>query len=70
MTKKQDEINIAVITSQLADIKDDIRDIKLKLENDYITRNEFDPYKRIIQGLVALVLTAVVGAVLTLVIRQ
>ena len=70
MTKQQDQTDIAVIKSQLADIKDDVRDIKIKLENDYITRQEFDPYKRIIQGLVALILTAVIGAVLALIIKK
>lgn len=70
MTQQTDQTDIAVIKSQLADIKDDVRDIKDKLERDYITRQEFEPYKRIIQGLVALVLTAVVGAMMTVVIKK
>lgn len=70
MTNSHDQTDIAVIKSQLADIKDDVRDIKDKLERDYITRQEFDPYKRIIQGLVALILTAVIGAVMTLIIKK
>lgn len=70
MTKQGDQTDIAVVKSQLSDIKDDIRDIKLKLENDYVTQQEFEPVKKLVYGLVALTLTAVVGGLLALVVKK
>ena len=77
MTKQQDQIDIAVIKGSLQDIKEDIRGILNRLDEQdkkYLTKEEFndkfDPYRRIIQGLVALVLTAVVTALMALVVKR
>lgn len=45
-------------------IKDDVAEIKLKIESDYITRQEFEPIKRIVYGIITLLLTGMVGALL------
>lgn len=71
MTRQNsDKISIAVINSNIVDIKEDLRDIKNKLEADYVTRQEFDPVKKIVYGLVSVILLAVVGALVTLVINK
>lgn len=52
-------------------IKRDIGEIKATLkENDtkYVSQKEFDPVRRIVYGLVSLILVAVVGAVVAIVI--
>lgn len=40
-----------------------------QLEN-FVTKTEFEPYKRTLQMVLGLIITAVVGGLLTLVIRQ
>ena len=51
-------------------IKADVAEIKTKMEANYVTREEFDPVKKIVYGLVSIILVAVVGALITLVIRK
>jgi len=64
------KIDIAVINTNIIDIKDDVKEIKEKLEQDYVTVSEFDPIKKVVYGLIALILTSVVGALVALVIRK
>ena len=40
------------------------------LKTNYVTRTEFQPVKLLVYGFVALMLTGVVGALMTLVIRS
>lgn len=61
-------INIDVIANDISYIKRDVTEIKDKIERSYVTREEFEPIKKIVYGLVALILITVVGAVLALVI--
>lgn len=65
-----DKTSIALIAKDIEYIKTDVKDIKDKLESHYVTNEEFDPIKKIVYGIVALVLTGVVGALLALVIRK
>lgn len=67
---ENDETSIALIAKDIEYIKTDVKDIKDKLESHYVTTEEFDPIKKIVYGIVALVLTGVVGALLALVIRK
>lgn len=53
----------------IRDIKQSLDKIERRLSQDYITRIEFDPIKKIVYGLVSLILVGVVGALLGLVIR-
>lgn len=50
-------------------IQRDIAEIKEKLADKYVTKDEFDPVKRLVYGLVGLILVAVIGALLAFVIR-
>lgn len=63
MTKDQQlgEI-LAVLGSDVQYIKEDIRTIKTSLNQTYVTKNEFEPIKKVVYGLVGIILTAVVGA--------
>lgn len=62
--------DISVIETKLDFIQRDISDIKKRLDDNYVTKQEFDPVKRIVYGLVTLVLTAVVVALIALVVRS
>ena len=50
-------------------IKRDVADIKRSLENKFVTQDQFEPIKRIVYGLVSIVLTAFVVAVVALVLK-
>jgi len=50
-------------------IQRDIADIKKKLDNHYVTQEEFKPIKMIVYGMVAFILIAVLGSVIYLVIK-
>ena len=51
-------------------IKQNVHEINNKLEKQYITRMEFEPIKRIVYGMVGLILTSVVVAVIGLVLTR
>lgn len=70
MTKAQDKTDIAVMRNQLENLIKIVDKIDVRLESDYITRQEFDPIKKVVYGVVSLILVAVVGALVALVIRK
>jgi hypothetical protein len=65
-----DIITIAGLTKDISYIKDEITEIKVKLESKYVTQTEFEPVKRIVYGLVGLILVAVVGSLLGLILLK
>jgi len=50
-------------------IKGDLEEIKLRLDSKFVSIEAFDPVRKLVYGLVGLVLTAVIGTLLTLVLR-
>jgi hypothetical protein len=65
--KSAEESN-AVLQNDISYIKKDVSEIKEKMESHYVTKDEFEPVKKVVYGLVALILVAVVGAAIALVI--
>lgn len=71
MTSRQtDETKLAVISTDIAYIKSDVAEIRRMQQTNYVSHDEFEPIKRIVYGLVGLILVAVVGALVSLVVRQ
>lgn len=66
--KESDATKLAVIANDISYIKGEIKEIKEKLEGDYVTHQEFEPVKKIVYGLVGITMVAVLGAILALVI--
>ena len=62
-------ISFEVIDTKLNFIMQSVKDIKQDLEKNYVTRMEFDPVKKVIYGLIGIILVAVVGAVIALVVK-
>ena len=62
-------IDLAVILSEMRTVKEDVKDVKEKLDKDYVTQDQFTPVKNIAYGLVSTILLAVVGAIVALVIK-
>lgn len=62
--------SIDVIANDITYIKRDVADIKSKLEADYVTLDQFEPIRNVVYGMVGIILTGVIGAVVALVVRQ
>ena len=65
-----DKITLAVLSTKLDYVISKVTDIETKQNNTFITRIEFDPINKIVYGVVALILTTVVGAVLALIVMK
>lgn len=70
MAKTTVATQLAVLTEQVRSIDETVREIKKKMEDDYVTQDQFKPVKALVFGFAGLILTAVVGALVALVVRQ
>ena len=57
------------IEVKLEFILKELDEIKAKLENNYVSQEAFIPVRNLVYGMVGLILTSVVGALITLIIR-
>jgi len=64
------EVKIAVIQNDVDYLKGRVDEISDKLDDKFVTQTEFDPIRKLVYGIVALILTAVVGALLSFVINK
>jgi subtilase family serine protease len=64
------QVKLAEVQKDVEFIKIEITEIKKKLDSIYVTQDEFDPVRKIVYGVVSLILVAVVGAIIALVIRR
>lgn len=72
----RNEVKLAVmsekvsnIETSLVEIKKSIEELVKKIDDTYVTKNEFAPIKSVVYGLVTLILTSVVGAIIYMVIK-
>lgn len=63
------DVKLAVMANDMTYLKNAVDNIDKKISSGYVTKEEFDPIKRIVYGLISLVLIAVVGALLALVVK-
>jgi hypothetical protein len=72
VAKRASEVaeKVLLFAQDMAYIKTDIKDIKDKLDNKYVTKDEFSTVKAITYGLVTLIMIAVVGGLMTLLITH
>ena len=68
--KQTDETKLAVIQNDLTYIKAKLNDVDEKVSTHYVSKEEFEPIKKIVYGLVSLILIAVVGALVALVVDK
>jgi hypothetical protein len=64
------KVSLDRLDEKVNNIKETVTKIDIRLEKDYITKDEFDPIKKIVYGTVAILLTGVIVALLALVIRR
>jgi len=69
MDTKEDEVKLAVICNDMDYVKKTLEKIDRRLEANYVTKLEFEPIKKIVYGLVMLVLTTVVVALVSVVLK-
>jgi len=67
---KSTETQIAVILNEVKHITGEVGEIKQSLKDETVKREEFEPVQKLVYALVGLVLTAVIGAVIALVVNQ
>ena len=67
-TKKGGETNLALMAQDINYIKTEVAEIKASLEAKYVTQMEFDPIRKVVYGMVSLILVGVIGALIGLVI--
>ena len=63
------DVTLGEIGRSVKRIESSMEELRRELRDDYITRNEFQPVKTLVYGLVGLVLTAVVVALVALVVK-
>lgn len=68
MADQSDETKLAVIQNDLTYIKEKLNAVDNKVSSHYVSKEEFEPIKKIVYGLVSLILVAVVGALVALVV--
>lgn len=64
------ETTVAVILTKVNYIEVEVKDIRAKLEKEYVTQDQFEPIRNVVYGLVSITLLSVVGAVIALVLRK
>ena len=64
----RNENHISVIVNDIKYIREDLAEIKKRLESQYVTKDEFTPVRNIVYGLVGILGLSVVGAILKLVL--
>lgn len=70
MTTQSEETKLAVITTKLDYISQKVDSIETNQKSSYVSKEEFEPIKRLVYGVVGLVGVVVMGALLSLVIRR
>ena len=68
MPDQTDETKLALMANDLTYIKEKLNAVDLKVSTHYVSKEEFEPIKKIVYGLVSLILIAVVGALVALVV--
>lgn len=68
-TRDTSDTKIALIQQDISYMKDKLDNVDLKISTHYVSREEFEPIKKIVYGMVGLILVAVVGALVSLVVK-
>lgn len=61
---KKTDSDLKLISNDISYIREDVKEIKQTLHSTYVTKDQFEPVKKIVYGLVTLILVAVVGGLM------
>ena len=70
LLRKDHEAHVKQTEREVKDLGDDLANVRKDLSNNYVSRVEYAPIQKTVFGMVWLVLTSVVGAVVTFFIRK
>lgn len=62
-----DELQLGRLMQKLDGIERDVNDLRRKLDEDYVTQDQYKPVSQIVYAMVALILVGFMGAVVALV---
>lgn len=68
-TKAKDEIELAVMNERLIQVQATVQNILKRLDDQYVTNDQFQPVKTIVYGLVGIVLTSFAVGIVYLVFK-
>lgn len=68
MAPKTNSGKLDVIANDISYLKDDVREIKAQISSNYVTKDQFEPVRRLVYGVVGIILTAVIVALVALVV--
>jgi hypothetical protein len=68
MPEQSDETKLAIMQTDLTYIKEKLNAVDTKVSSNYVSKEEFEPIRKIVYGVVSLILIAVVGALVALVV--
>jgi len=66
----KEDTQIAVMANDISYIKKSIDDMNSRLDHHYVTKDEFDPIKKLVYGMVAIVLSSVAAAVMAILVKK
>lgn len=66
--RNEDRVNLALMGNDLRYIKEKVTEVAENVNRNYVTKEEFGPVKSLVYGLVGIVLTSVVVAIVALVV--
>lgn len=70
-TRTNSEVTqMAVMANDLGYVRKAVDTLTDKIDANYVTKEQFEPIQKIVYGLVGLILIAVVGALMTLILRK
>lgn len=62
--------SVAVLATDISYIKDKVTETNSIIKNEYVTKVEFEPIKKIVYGVVGLICSAVIIALIALVVQK
>lgn len=65
-----EDTQFALLVKDVSYIRDQVNKIESKLEGQYLTKEEFEPYKRVMWLVLTLLITSVVAATMALIIKK
>jgi|DEB0MinimDraft_6_1074348.scaffolds.fasta_scaffold132895_1 Ribonuclease G/E len=61
--------DIEYLKEEMRRTREEVHEMKMILEQKYVLKVEFDPYRSVIKVLVGTMLTAIIGGIMTLVLK-
>lgn len=61
--------NIEFIKEEIKEVKKELSAVKKIIKEDYVHRKEFEPIKKIVYGMVTIMFLAVIGAIMSGVLK-